>query len=175
MLAVLVLANPGWLERERLQPATPPSDNGKCTIHGYATQHLALLLLQDTLVCFLLWEPNCVVVWHFTVIYNSVTVTLAKCLCLLALFLVVLMPFPHVFLFCVHNGRKQAEQGPEALSEPALPEVIAWPRTAADHPRQPLSSRRALWVHDHLAPHSVVPLSHALCVLAFIWAILIIF
>lgn len=32
---------------------------------------------------------------------------------------------PTCFPVCVHNGRKQAEQGPEALSEPALPEVIA--------------------------------------------------
>lgn len=63
------------------------------------TQHLALLWLSDKLVYFFLWEPHCVVVWHFTLNYNSVILTLAMCVCLLALFLVVLMQLPHAFLF----------------------------------------------------------------------------
>lgn len=36
---------------------------------------------------------------------------------------------------CFPLDRKQTEQGPEALPEPALPEVLARPRAAADHPR----------------------------------------
>ena len=42
--------------------------------------------------------------------------------------------------------REQAEQGPEALPGPALPEVLPGPWAAAEHPGQPVPPRRALWV-----------------------------
>jgi len=57
---------------------------------------------------------------------------------------------------CVLCDREQAEQGPEALPEPALPEVVARPRAAADHPGQPVPPRRALWVPPPL-PHPSPP------------------
>lgn len=67
--------------------------------------------------------------------------------------------------FSVFDDRKQTEQGPKDLLEPTLPEIIAWPRAAADHPWQPLPPRSALWVHHYftlwiylkdLPEHSVV-------------------
>lgn len=49
--------------------------------------------------------------------------------------------------FCLSvSFRPQAQQGPEALPELEVSEVIAWPRVAKDNTSQSISSCRALWV-----------------------------
>lgn len=46
-------------------------------------------------------------------------------------------------LFCAVS-RSQAQQGPEALPEPEVPEVLSGPRAAENHPSQSLPPRCAL-------------------------------
>lgn len=141
-----------------LRPASPPSDNGKWRIHSLV---LGTQLCPSCTVNVSIFFKNCgyQTVWPFDTTLRMTTAPflLPGCSC---------VPYccPDAVTtcscVCVRNYRKQAEQGPEALPEPALPEILAWPRTAADHPRQPLSPRRALWVHDCPTRRSVIPYFH---------------
>ncbi len=87
-----------WLVVEGEPAASYPSEwQWQVYNSRLCAQHLALLWLQDKLVYFFLWEPSCVVVWHFFVNYNSVIMTLVMFLCLLALFFLPFWCSYHMF------------------------------------------------------------------------------
>lgn len=156
VLAVLDLAGPGLLERE--WAASYPLSVTMASVQFTAVHSLSIELYCSCRINLCISFHWSQAVWSFDapLWINSVTLALVMFLCVLACFLLQLF-----WYICVHNHRKQADQGPEAVSEPALPEVLAWPRTAADDQRQPLPSRRALWVHDMSFAKSFLCLSQS--------------